>query len=213
MVFRIGFVLTFLLVEGHYQFVAARKRRQRAQARRSWFLHKSGTRTLCSSQLQRVFGILYHHHSRDHSFLKADRFCHGAVRCGLEMPCMLAHEQGQNREVRKVRHQVDARIRCDVRPTEATQSPEEKFLELRRQTCQPRWRAWGASQWQDPQQGVNTAWNKQRSKTPKKRTTSRKKGKAETYGAPELEPRGRPTIQVDHRQAQEEKSPSATLSW
>ena len=51
---------------------------------------------------------------------------------------MLAHEQGQNREVRKVRHQVDARIRCDVRPTEATQESEEKFLELRRQTCQPR---------------------------------------------------------------------------
>ena len=138
MVFHIGFVLTFLLAEGHYQFVAAPTAPAKGASEalvvpsQIWdqdsllFTVAKGVWHPSSSSFPRPF------------FPAADCSGDGAVRGGLEMPCMLAHEQGQDGEVRTMRHQVDARARCDVRPTEATQESEENFLELRRQTCQLR---------------------------------------------------------------------------
>ena len=50
------------------------------------------------------------------------------------------------------------------------------------------WQTWEDSQWEAGYQDAGTSWRKSRGNTPKRRNASRKKGKTETYQAPEIEP-------------------------
>ena len=44
-------------------------RRQRAAARRQWFLHRRGVIHLSKFKLRKIFEVIQNHHSRDHQFL------------------------------------------------------------------------------------------------------------------------------------------------
>ena len=46
-------------------------RRDRAKARRLWFLHRKGKISLCNQSLKRIKQIISEHHSKDHQFIAA----------------------------------------------------------------------------------------------------------------------------------------------
>lgn len=77
-------------------------------------------------------------------------------------------------------------------PQKQARSPRRATWNYAGQQTQQTWGTWMDSQWEDAQQGAKSQWTKSRGSTPKKRNSSRKKGKAVTYGAPEVEPPWQP---------------------
>ena len=162
------------------------------QARRLWFLHKTGVRTLGGVELRSVFGILRHHHSRDFSFLQ--RIATEMAQSEVDWRCRACWRTNKANTGKCARCGILWSHGQDVTyvPQKQTRSPRRATWNYAGQQSQQTWATWADSQWADAQHGAKSQWTKSRGNTPKKRTSSRKKGKPVNYGAPEVEPPWQP---------------------
>ena len=133
LVFLFGFVFVILAAEGNYEFTAkeiAEEKSQRAQK-----LVSSSHRSQDALQKAIAESVW---HPQSTSFARPSTTSKSSIRDGgdyfhsrLEVHSVLAHKQSAHRQVRKVRDQMDARLRPYVCLAEAGfQEPEEVKLEL-----------------------------------------------------------------------------------
>jgi len=190
MVFKILFLFAIFLCEGQYDFSKAQVAAQASQGERQlWHWHRRGIRTLGRQQLQRVFGVLQSHHSRDHHFLRL--VAAEMAESDVDWRCTACWRTNKANTSKCARCGIKWTHGCDPTYVPQKHPKSPRRWNYSGWNAQTNWQDWESSHWGDgsnQHQRAKTPKDRHRGSTPRKRNAGGKKEKHAQYSAPEVEP-------------------------